>query len=93
MKRHSRAEISVALGQAQEMMRRGQSQAAICRALEISVMTLHRWRKEHDVAPFLSRDETLPTRNQNEVQVESLLLVVCTGSCWYWIGEAGQARL
>jgi putative transposase len=74
MKRHSRAEISVALAQAQEMTRRGQSQAAICRALGISVMTLLRWRKEHDVPPFLSHDETSPTRNQNEVRVESLLL-------------------
>jgi putative transposase len=74
MKRHSRAEISVALSQAQEMTRLGQSQTAICRALGISVMTLHRWRKEHDVPPILSHDETMPARNQNEVQVESLLL-------------------
>ena len=71
MKRHSRAEISVALAQAQEMTRRGQSQPAICRALGISVMTLHRWRKGHDAPPVLRHDETLPARNQNEVKVES----------------------
>jgi putative transposase len=46
MKRHSRAEIIVALNQAQTMMARGQSQSAICKMLGISVMTLHRWRKE-----------------------------------------------
>jgi hypothetical protein len=38
MKRHSRAEIDAALGQAHEMTRRGQSQTAICKALGISVI-------------------------------------------------------
>jgi len=75
MKRHSPAEISMALGQAHEMVRRGQSQTAICKALGISVMTLHRWRKEHDDPPSVSViEETLPIRNQNGVQVESLVL-------------------
>lgn len=46
MKRHSRAEKSVALNQARDMIARGQSQSAICKALGISVMTFHRWRKE-----------------------------------------------
>jgi putative transposase len=46
MKRHNRAEIIAALNQAQVMMARGQSQSAICKVLGISVMTLHRWRKE-----------------------------------------------
>jgi putative transposase len=46
MKRHQRAEIIAALNQAQIMMARGQSQSAICKVLGISVMTLHRWRKE-----------------------------------------------
>jgi putative transposase len=46
MKRHSRAEIIEALDRAQVMMARGQSQSAICKVLGISIMTLHRWRKE-----------------------------------------------
>lgn len=77
MKRHSRAEISLALGQAHEMMQRGQSQNAICKALGISVMTLHRWRKEYeyDPPPVSAIDETSPThRNENEVQIEGLRL-------------------
>ena len=51
MKRHSHAEISAVLSQAHEMMLRGQSQTAICKALGISVMTLHRWRKEFGGPP------------------------------------------
>lgn len=46
MKRHNRVEIIAALNQAQVMMERGQSQSAICKQLGISIMTLHRWRKE-----------------------------------------------
>ena len=51
MKRHSRAEKSVALDQAHGMIAQGQSQAAICEALGISVMTFHRWRKELGTHP------------------------------------------
>jgi len=46
MKRHNRAEVVEKLHQASEMAQRGQPQGAICKALDISVMTLHRWRKE-----------------------------------------------
>jgi transposase len=38
-------EISAKLRQAEELMARGQSQAQICKALGVSVMTFHRWRK------------------------------------------------
>src|SRR5450755_1623259 len=51
MKRHSRAEISAALSQARSMASRGQSQSAICKVLGISVMTLHRWRKQFGDLP------------------------------------------
>ena len=46
MKRHSRTEILAKLRQAQQQESRGQSQGEICKVLGISVMTLHRWRKE-----------------------------------------------
>jgi hypothetical protein len=46
MKRHSRTEIIAKLHQGGELARRGQPQGAICKALGISIMTFHRWRKE-----------------------------------------------
>ena len=74
MKRHSRAEITVALGQAQEMTRSGHSQTAICKALGISVMTLHRWRKGQHDPTASGEDDNRPVRNPNEVQIGSLRL-------------------
>lgn len=73
MKRHSRAEISVALNQARDMMRRGESQSAICKALGISVMTLHRWRKGFAESSGNSANvENLPGRGEAEVQIAEL---------------------
>jgi putative transposase len=46
MKRHSPEEIRAKLRQAQDLAHRGQSQEQVCKALGISVMTFHRWRKE-----------------------------------------------
>ena len=45
MKRHSADEIASKLRQAEELMAGGRSQAQACKALGISVMTYHRWRK------------------------------------------------
>lgn len=45
MKKHSRQEIMLKLVQADELARAGNSQVDICKALGVSVMTLHRWRK------------------------------------------------
>jgi hypothetical protein len=45
MKKHSREEILRKLGQADELARAGKSQVEICKALGVSVMTFHRWRK------------------------------------------------
>jgi|SRR6516162_5305733 len=44
-KRHSRAEIASKLAQANELVTQGKLQSEIARALGVSVMTLHRWRK------------------------------------------------
>jgi len=44
-KRHSRAEISAKLEHAGMLAAGGKVQSEIARALGISVMTLHRWRK------------------------------------------------
>ena len=42
---HSRAEIATKLAQANELATRGELQSDIARTLDVSVMTLHRWRK------------------------------------------------
>ena len=45
MKKHSRQEILLKLVRADELAQAGNSQVDICKALGVSVMTLHRWRK------------------------------------------------
>ena len=44
-RRHSSAEISAKLEQAEALAADGKVQSEIARALGVSVMTLHRWRK------------------------------------------------
>jgi putative transposase len=46
MKRHSHEEISAKLQLARQLEGQGKPQAEICKALGISVMTFHRWRKD-----------------------------------------------
>jgi putative transposase len=73
MKRHTPAEIGAALNQARDMTRRGQSQSAICKALDISVMTLHRWRKEFgDSSENSTNGNNLPGRDHTEIQIADL---------------------
>ncbi|MGY3610970.1 MULTISPECIES: helix-turn-helix domain-containing protein [unclassified Bradyrhizobium] len=45
MKKHSHEEILSKLARANELARAGNSRMEICKALGVSVMTLHRWRK------------------------------------------------
>ena len=45
MKKHSRQEILLKLGEAAELERAGRSQVEVCKVLGVSVMTFHRWRK------------------------------------------------
>jgi putative transposase len=56
MKKHSREEILLKLGQADQLARAGKSQVEICKTLGISVMTFHRWRKR----PLISRAREQP---------------------------------
>jgi len=55
--RHSRVEIASKLAQANGLAMQGKLQSDIARTLGVSVMTLHRWRKEAsqpDQAPSAS---------------------------------------
>jgi transposase-like protein len=45
MKRHDPHEIAAKLGHAEDMIKSGMSQKDVCKSLDISVMTFHRWRK------------------------------------------------
>jgi transposase len=44
-KRHSNAEITAKLAQAENLAKEGKLQSEIAHTLGVSVMTLHRWRK------------------------------------------------
>ena len=44
-KRHSKREIAAKLAQAETLAAEGKIQSEIARVLDVSVMTLHRWRK------------------------------------------------
>jgi putative transposase len=56
-KRHSETEIATLLKRAQEMTAEGKLQSEIAKALGVSVMTYHRWRKAHanaSAAPIIA---------------------------------------
>ena len=44
--RHSKADIAAKLTEADDLARQGKLQSEISRTLGVSVMTLHRWRKQ-----------------------------------------------
>jgi putative transposase len=56
MKKHSHEEILLKLARAEELARTGNSQVDISKALGVSVMTLHRWRK----LPMPKREAVVP---------------------------------
>jgi uncharacterized protein YjcR len=75
-KRHSRAEIATKLVEANDLAMRGKLQSEIARALGVSVMTLHRWRKaSHGPQPAHEVGEFNGARGQGdrvaELQLEN----------------------
>ena len=48
LKRYSGVEVATKLAQANDLARQGKPQSEIARTLGVSVVTLHRWRKEAD---------------------------------------------
>jgi putative transposase len=64
-KRHASREIAAKLAQAGELAAKGKTQREISKALGVSIMTYHRWRK------MLNADEVPPEgtgRGKSEVQ-------------------------
>jgi putative transposase len=48
-RRHASGEITAKLAQANEMAAKGKTQREICKALGVSIMTYHRWKKMMNV--------------------------------------------
>jgi putative transposase len=67
-KRHSDAEIAAKLTQADVMAHDGRTQSDIARALGVSVMTFHRWRKARPNRSMAlpKVQETQPGSSQSE---------------------------
>jgi transposase-like protein len=64
-KRHSTAEIASKLEEATRLAADGRNQAEIARALGVSVMTFHRWRKATPGKDF-ANGENAPAPNVTE---------------------------
>jgi transposase len=75
-KKHSRVEIARKLAQASHLARQGKLQNEIARKLNVSVMTLHRWRKAL-ARPAHKAGQPDPTRSGDQIaqlQFENSLL-------------------
>jgi putative transposase len=84
MKHHSDQEIANILRRADEFVARGQKQSQFCKALGISVMTYHRWRKRvpkagtpalasaaNDTQVALPKQADAPERSLDEIRLEN----------------------
>ncbi len=64
-KRHASGEIAAKLAQAGELAAKGKTQREISKALGVSIMTYHRWKK------MLDADETPAGRSKPEAQPQA----------------------
>jgi transposase-like protein len=76
--RHTLEEIAAKLDEADAMSARGTLHGDIAKALGISVMTYHRWRKARDssrsAAPSRGVETTAPTNPISSLQLENARL-------------------
>lgn len=80
-RRHSQAEIAVKLREAAALLAEGKRQQDVARALGISVMTLHRWRKaqaeptqRRPIAPADSAERDHGLRHEWRQRMDALQL-------------------
>jgi transposase-like protein len=59
-RKHSKAEIAAKLAEADDLVTQGKLQSEIARALGVSVMTLHRWRKRRSGSNGSSQIDQTP---------------------------------
>jgi putative transposase len=71
-KRYSRAEIARKLARANNLATQGKRQSEIARALDVSVMTLHRWRKARDPIAQLQHENSLLRRLVTDLLLEKI---------------------
>jgi transposase-like protein len=70
-RKHPKAEIAAKLAQADDLATQGKLQSEIARALSVSVMTLHRWRKLQSGSTGSSRTDQAPQTRIAELQLEN----------------------
>jgi putative transposase len=70
-RKHPKAEIAAKLAQADDLAAQGKLQSEIARALGVSVMTLHRWRKLQSGSNGSSRIDQTPQTQIAELQLEN----------------------
>ena len=70
-RKHPKAEIAAKLAQADDLAAQGKLQSEIARALGVSVMTLHRWRKLPPESNGSSRIDQTPQTRIAELQLEN----------------------
>ena len=70
-RKHPKAEIATKLAQADDLAAQGKLQSEIARALGVSVMTLHRWRKLPSGSNGSSRMDQTPQTRIAELQLEN----------------------
>src|SRR5262249_51725574 len=70
-RKHSNAEIAAKLAEAEGLATQGKLQSEIARALGVSVMTLHRWRKRPSGSNGSSQIDQTPQTQIAELQLEN----------------------
>src|SRR5215469_2354714 len=70
-RKHSKAQIAAKLAEADDLMTQGKLQSEIARALGVSVMTLHRWRKLPSQSNGSSQIDQTPQTRIAELQLEN----------------------
>src|SRR5262245_58854673 len=70
-RKHSKAEIGAKLAEAEDLATQGKLQSEIARALGVSVMTLHRWRKLPSQSNGSSQIDQTPQTRIAELQLEN----------------------
>lgn len=73
-RRHASGEITAKLAQANEMAAKGKTQREICKALGVSIMTYHRWKKMMNVpADAHANGDEIPLEKSDTTEADSVL--------------------
>jgi transposase len=76
-KKHTDSEIAAKLRQADELLAKGELQSDVARALGVSVMTFHRWRKaslKNGAGQLAAEQSKLANKDELAHRVDELML-------------------